>query len=109
MSLPLPCYQALCTESNNARMKFYNNKRKCSHFNRNPKYRQRIKRYESYKHHQIYKPNPIFINNTITNVRTIATTHNETNRPEKYEITSINDENPFDIYSGADTEMVEFS
>jgi hypothetical protein len=109
MSLLLPCYHSPPTESNNARTKFYSNKRICNHFNRNQKCRHHINRYESYRRRQTYKPNPKFINNTVTNVRTTATTQNEANGPEEYETTSINDQNPHDIYTAVDTEMIELS
>jgi len=82
---------------------------KKNHFNHNPKCRHRISRYESYRHRQTYKPNPIFINNTATNVRTTETTQNETKGPEEYETTSINDVNPHDIYTAVDTDMIELS
>ena len=109
MSLFLPCYHSPPTELNDARMKSYSNKRIRNHFNHNPKCRHRISRYESYRHRQTYKPNPIFINNTARNVRTTATTQNETNGPEEYETTSRNYVNSHDIYTAVDTDMIELS
>jgi hypothetical protein len=97
MSLFLPCYHSLPTESNNARMKLYSNKRIWNHSNHNP------------KHRQTYKPNPIFTNNTATNVRTTVTTKNDTNGLEDYETTSISYVNPHHIYTAVDTEMIELS
>jgi hypothetical protein len=103
----LPCYHSPPSESNNARRKFYSTKRICNHFNRNQKRHRHINRYNSFRCHQTYTFNSKFIDNTGTNVRTIARTQNEPNGPEQYETASIRDENPFYIYTAVDNEMVE--